>query len=65
MKNEMGGERGTNGERRVKFRVSVEEPERKRPFRRHRRRWEDDIGWIFKKWDGGIDQIDLAQDRDR
>jgi hypothetical protein len=23
------------------------------------------LGWIFKKWDGGIYWIDLAQDRDR
>jgi hypothetical protein len=21
--------------------------------------------WIFKKWDGGMDWIELAQDRDR
>ena len=21
--------------------------------------------WIFRKWDGGLDWIDLAQDRDR
>jgi hypothetical protein len=21
--------------------------------------------WIFRKWDGGMDWIDLAQDRDR
>jgi hypothetical protein len=21
--------------------------------------------WIFRKWDGGVDRIDLAQDRDR
>jgi hypothetical protein len=21
--------------------------------------------WIFKKWDGGMDWIDMAQDRDR
>jgi hypothetical protein len=23
------------------------------------------VKWIFKKWDGGMDWIDLAQDRDR
>ena len=23
------------------------------------------LRWIFKKWDGGVDWIDLAQDRDR
>jgi len=23
------------------------------------------LKWIFKKWDGGIDWIDLAHDRDR
>ena len=23
------------------------------------------IRWIFRNWDGGIDWIDLAQDRDR
>jgi hypothetical protein len=23
------------------------------------------LKWIFRKWDGGMDWIDLAQDRDR
>jgi len=23
------------------------------------------LRWIFRKWDGGMDWIDLAQDRDR
>jgi hypothetical protein len=23
------------------------------------------LKWIFKKWDGGVDGIDMAQDRDR
>jgi hypothetical protein len=23
------------------------------------------LKWIFRKWDGGLDWIDLAQDRDR
>jgi hypothetical protein len=23
------------------------------------------LKWIFEKWDGGMDWIDLAQDRDR
>jgi hypothetical protein len=44
----------------------VGKPEGKRPLRRPRRRWEDiikmdvrEIGW------GGMDWIDLAQDRDQ
>jgi hypothetical protein len=33
---------------------------------RPRHRWEDNLKWIFKKWDGGgMDWIDMAQDRDR
>jgi hypothetical protein len=48
------------------YRVSVGKPEGKRPLGKPRSRWEDNtkmdcrvIGW------GGIDWIDLAQDRDQ
>jgi hypothetical protein len=41
-------------------------PERKRPLRRHRRRWEDNIEMDLREigW-SGIDWIDLARDRDQ
>jgi hypothetical protein len=32
---------------------------------RPRMRWEDNIKMIFKNWDGGVDWIYLAQNRDR
>ena len=40
--------------------------ERERPLGRPRRRWEDNIKMDFQevRW-GGMDWIDLAQDRDR
>jgi hypothetical protein len=54
------------GERRGAYRALVEKPEGRRPLGRPRRRWEDnikmdlrDVGW------GGMDWINLAQDRDR
>jgi hypothetical protein len=38
----------------------------KKPLRRHRRRWEDNIKMDFKKVGCGcVDWIELAQDRDR
>ena len=42
-------------------------PEGKRPLGRPRRRWEDNIEWIFREWDvgGGVEWFDLAQDRDK
>ena len=53
------------GERRGVYRVLVENPER-------RDKLEDPgvdvriiLKWIFRKWDGDMDWIDLAQDRDR
>jgi hypothetical protein len=54
------------GERRGVYRVLVGKPEVKRPLRRHRRRWEDNINMDLKEVGcGGADWIDLAQDRDR
>jgi hypothetical protein len=54
------------GEKRNAYRILVGKPEGKRPLGRPRRRWEDnirmdlgEIGW------GGMDWIDLAQDRDQ
>jgi hypothetical protein len=54
------------GERGGVYRALVGKPEGRRPLRRPRRRWEDNIkmdllevGW------GGMDWINVAQDRDR
>jgi hypothetical protein len=51
-------------EKRNAYRILVGKPEGKRPLERTRRRWDDnilidlrEIGW------GGMDWIDLAQDR--
>jgi hypothetical protein len=54
------------GENRNAYRILVGKLEGKRPLGRPRRGWEDnirmdlrEIGWV------GMDQIDLAQDRDQ
>jgi hypothetical protein len=49
------------GDRKGAFRVLVGRPEEKRLIRRPRRRWEDNIKSILKKWDGSMDWIDLTQ----
>ena len=55
----MGGERGL-------FRVLVGKPEGKRPLRRPRRRWTDNIRMDLQEVGCGyMDWIGLAQDRDR
>jgi hypothetical protein len=51
------------GERRGAYRVLVRKPEGKRPLVRPRPRWKDIIKMIWGG--GGMDWIDLAQDRDR
>jgi len=53
-------------EKRVLYRVLVEKPEGKRPLGRLRRRWEDNIKMDLQEVGcGGMDWIDIAQDRDR
>jgi hypothetical protein len=53
------------GERRGMCRVLVGKFEGLRPLGRVRCRWRIILKWHFRKWEGGFDWIDLAQDRDR
>ena len=54
------------GERRGAYRVLVGKPEGKRPLGRPRHRWKDNIKIAFQVVGcGGMDWIDVAQDRDR
>jgi len=54
------------GERRGVYRVLVGKPEGKRPIVRPRRRWKDNIKMNLQDVGcGGMDLIELAQDRGR
>ena len=54
------------GERRGVYRVLVGKPKGKRAIGRPRRRWEDNIKMDLQEVGcGGMDWIELAQDRDR
>ena len=54
------------GERRGVYRVLVGKPEGKRPLGRPRRGWEDNIKMDLQEVGcGGMDWIELAQDRHR
>ena len=54
------------GERTGVYRVLVGKPEGKRPLGRPRRRWEDTIHLDLQEVGcGGMDWIELAQDRNR
>jgi hypothetical protein len=60
----MSGACSAYRERKEVHRVLVGKPEGKRLPGRPRRRWKR---WIFRKWVGcgGMDRIELAQDRER
>ena len=64
----MGGECSAYGreERRGVYRVLGEKPEGRRLLGRPRRRWEDNMKMVLQEVGfGGMDCIDVAQDRDR
>jgi hypothetical protein len=54
------------GEKRNAYRILVGKPEGKRQLGRPRRRWDNNIKMELREigW-GGMDWIDLAQDRDQ
>jgi hypothetical protein len=54
------------GAKRNAYRILVEKPEGKRPLRRPRGRWVDNVKVDLRErgWDG-MNYIDLAQDRDQ
>jgi hypothetical protein len=54
------------GEGRGAYRALLGKPKGTKPLGRPRRRWEDNIKMDFREggW-GGMDRINLAQDRDR
>jgi hypothetical protein len=54
------------GETRNTYRILLVKPEQKRPLGRHRRRCEDNINMDLRdiEW-GGMDWIDLAENRDQ
>ena len=65
-KNEVGGTCSINGAEERCYRVLVGRPEGKRPDGRSRPRWEDNIKMDIQEVGcGGMDWIELAQDRDR
>jgi hypothetical protein len=62
----MGGACSTNGEKRNSYRILVGKPGGKRPLVRPRRKCVDNINMDLRKivW-GGVDWVDMAQDRDQ
>jgi len=65
-KNEMSWACSAYGERRSEYRVVVGKPKGKRPLRILKRRWEDNIKMNLQEVGcGGMDWIELAQDRSK
>jgi hypothetical protein len=66
MKDEMGRECRTNGDKRNADRSLVRKPEGKGPLGRPRRRWADNIKMLLREiGSGGVDWIDPTQDRNQ
>jgi hypothetical protein len=62
----MGGVCSAYGEGKGVYRVLFGKPEGKRPVGRRRRRWKDNIKMDLQEVGyGGMDWIEVAQDRDR
>jgi hypothetical protein len=62
----MGRACSTNGAKRNAYVILVGKSEGKRPLGRPRRRWVDNITMVLREIGrGGMDWIDLAQDRDQ
>jgi hypothetical protein len=59
----MGRTRSTQGAKRNVCMIVVDESEGKRPLRRRRRRWEDNIKISLREIGWGV--MDLAQNRDQ
>jgi hypothetical protein len=56
----------TNEEKRNAYRTLVGKPERRRPLGRPRRSWVDNINMDIRETEwGGMDWIDLAQERNQ
>jgi hypothetical protein len=53
------------GEMKGAYRILVGRPEGRRPLGRPRPRWDDNIKRDLQEGDGGMDWIELAQDRNR
>jgi hypothetical protein len=62
----MGGECSAYGGQESVYRVLMGKPEGRRPLGRPSSRWEDNVKVDLQKMGcGGMDWIELAQDRDR